>query len=258
MQFYKYHGTGNDFVLIDNRAEKISLSKIEIAAICARRFGVGADGLMLLQTKEGYDFQMLYYNSDGEESSMCGNGGRCIVRFAADLGLIKDSANFLAIDGAHKAQLGKGEVALEMIAVEEYQQLENACVLDTGSPHYVSYLPAVKTANIEKLGREIRNSAPYKAEGINVNFIEKLAANELFVRTYERGVENETYSCGTGVVAASLTDFLQNTESEKMRKIKTIGGNLEVRFDYENGSFFNIVLSGPAQFVFEGYWKEKP
>lgn len=252
MQFFKYHGTGNDFVLIDNRSGKYNLSKKAIAAICHRRFGVGADGLMLLQNKEAYDFEMVYYNADGGETSMCGNGGRCIVRFAYDLGIVKQEAYFIAIDGPHKAKVYPDKIALEMIDVNEFTQLDNACVLDTGSPHYVTYQSDLVNAKVDVLGSEIRNSEQYKADGINVNFIEKEADGTLFVRTFERGVEDETYSCGTGVVASSLSDFLKDTSTPNMRKVKTLGGALEVHFDYVNGGFENIVLSGPAQFVFKG------
>lgn len=253
-QFYKYHGTGNDFILIDNRNKAVNVSKKEIAALCHRRFGIGADGLMLLQEKAGFDFQMLYYNADGGETSMCGNGGRCIVQFAKDLGIIEDKAYFLAIDGTHRATIDNGKVALGMIPVKNYQQTSDACILDTGSPHYVTYRNSLKDFDVFREGAAVRNSPAYKAEGINVNFVEQIGANELFVRTFERGVEAETYSCGTGVVAASLADYLKHQDSPTMRKIKTLGGNLEVHFNYSDKEFDQIILKGPAQFVFKGEW----
>ncbi|MEX2590703.1 MAG: diaminopimelate epimerase [Chitinophagales bacterium] len=257
MQFFKYHGTGNDFILMDNRSGDKSVSRKEIADMCHRRFGIGADGLMLLQNKDGFDFEMIYYNSDGGESSMCGNGGRCIVQFAADLGIIDKAAHFLAIDGAHKAHINAEGVALEMIPVKQYEKQDNAWVLNTGSPHCVVYQKQLKDADIAGQGRKIRNSAPYKKEGINVNFIEAFTKNELYVRTYERGVEDETYSCGTGVVAASLADFLEDKTSDKWRILHTLGGKLKVAFDFEDNAFSNIVLSGPAEYVFKGEWKSK-
>lgn len=255
MQFFKYHGTGNDFILIDNRNGEISLSRKEIADMCHRRFGIGADGLMLLQKKAGFDFEMVYYNSDGGESTMCGNGGRCIVQFAADLGIIENEAHFYAIDGEHKATLNSESVSLEMIPVKQYEKEQGAWVMNTGSPHYITPVEQIKQINVADLGREIRNSPQFEKEGINVNFTEVLAPNELFVRTYERGVEDETYSCGTGVVAASLADFLDKPDSDKFRILNTLGGKLRVEFDFENKVFSNIVLTGPAQFVYKGEWK---
>ncbi len=254
--FYKYQGTGNDFVLIDQTKEvfltRDDVSKIEL--LCNRKFGIGADGLILLQKKEGYDFEMIYFNADGRESSMCGNGGRCIVAFAQQLGLIKDACHFLAIDGPHDARVSKDDwVELKMSDVLGIEQGEDYFILDTGSPHYIVFVEDVDDINIAETGAAIRYSTRFRKEGINVNFVENQKTN-LFVATYERGVEDETLSCGTGVTAAALAYALNKNVFEKSIPIKTKGGALEIKFEYNESQkhFYNIWLCGPAQFVFEG------
>jgi diaminopimelate epimerase len=249
---YKYQGTGNDFVLLDNREKNISLTTEHIKWLCNRRFGIGADGLILLELEPGIDFKMVYFNSDGNESSMCGNGGRCITAFAKYLGIINSEAKFLAIDGIHEAKIDTDLVSLKMNDVRQVEVGENYFYLNTGSPHYVKFVNNLEEFNVFKEGKKIRNNDRFIFEGTNVNFIEKID-NELFVRTYERGVENETLSCGTGVTAAALVAALKGVSTDKNNcGIKTLGGHLNVKFDkvLEN-TFYNIWLQGPATFIFK-------
>ncbi len=254
MDFYKYQGTGNDFIIIDNRALIFNRAdNTLVAKLCDRRFGIGADGLMLLQTKEGFDFEMVYYNSDGKESSMCGNGGRCIVEFARTLGLVNENAHFVAIDGEHEAIVKQGFITLKMKDVNGIELNSEFSFLNTGSPHYVKFIDDVATYNVGEEGEKIRNSNRFKNDGTNVNFIEKQDDN-LFVRTYERGVEAETFSCGTGVTAAALVAAIKNISTAlNYCDIKTLGGNLKVKFKkHADNSFTDIWLQGPATFVFKG------
>ena len=254
INFLKYQGTGNDFIIIDNRKMKFDRKHSALVArLCDRRFGIGADGLMLLQKVQGYDFEMVYYNSDGKESSMCGNGGRCIVEYAKTLGLVKDKAFFLAIDGEHEALVKQGFISLKMNNVSKIEMGSNYCYLNTGSPHYVAFVHNVEQYDVFGKGREIRNNDRFKAEGTNVNFIEK-KYNELFVRTYERGVEEETYSCGTGVTAAALVASLKNVATaDDFCEMITKGGKLTVKFKkHKDNSFTDVWLEGPAAFVFKG------
>lgn len=252
--FYKYQGTGNDFVILDNRQLQFDhTDHALVARLCDRRFGIGGDGLMLLQDKKGFDFEMVYYNSDGNESSMCGNGGRCIVEFARSLGVVKDKAHFIAIDGEHTAQIKPGFISLKMNDVPQVELNAEFSFLNTGSPHYVAFVNDIKNYNVFEEGKKIRNNNRFKTEGTNVNFVEK-HYNDLFVRTYERGVENETYSCGTGVTAAALVASVKEiATASDYCSIKTLGGNLLVKFrKHNNNSFTDIWLEGPATFVFKG------
>lgn len=254
IQFYKYQGTGNDFVIIDNRNGHLdALSTAQVARLCDRRFGIGGDGLMLLNTRAGYDFEMKYYNSDGRESSMCGNGGRCLVKFAYDLGMIKTTYRFLAIDGEHEAEVDiDGTVALKMNDVNDVKQQRNGqFVLNTGSPHFIEFSQDVMNMDVFSKGRRIRNSPEFAKEGINVNFVEQTAEDRITVRTYERGVEDETFSCGTGVTAAALVCF-HNDNGFNRVEVKTRGGNLSVEYDKIGNSYKDIWLNGPAEKVFEG------
>ncbi|RPD51509.1 diaminopimelate epimerase [Paracnuella aquatica] len=254
INFYKYQGTGNDFVILDNRnGEYSSLSKKQVQAICQRRFGVGADGLMMLNAHAEYDFEMKYYNADGGESTMCGNGGRCLVKFAYDRGIIKTVYRFLAVDGPHEASVDlDGSVSLKMVDVSGMQQQSGSFVLNTGSPHFVQFSSNVMAEDVAKRGREIRNSPPFVAEGINVNFVEQTEDSyRIKVRTYERGVEDETYSCGTGVTAAALVCY-HNDNGFNRVEIDTLGGRLSVDYDKVGDSFQNIWLTGPAVQVFQG------
>ena len=249
---YKYQGTGNDFVLLDNRDNSILLSTEQIKWLCDRRFGVGADGLMLLELAPNVDFKMVYYNGDGNESSMCGNGGRCITAFAKHIGVIENEAKFIAIDGLHEAKISEDWVSLKMNDVRKIEVGNDYFYLNTGSPHYVKFVSDVESLDVYAEGKKIRYNTRFEAEGTNVNFIEK-KENELFVRTYERGVENETLSCGTGVTAAALVAAIGGVSTTKNNcVIKTLGGNLNVKFEkvLEN-TFYNIWLEGPAAFVFK-------
>ncbi len=254
LNFHKYQGTGNDFIIIDDRELKFDTTdNALVAKLCDRRFGIGADGLMLLRSKAGYDFEMVYYNSDGNESSMCGNGGRCIVEFARTLNLVGDKANFIAIDGGHEALVKLGFIKLKMKDVNTVETNRDFYFLNTGSPHYVAFVDEVETYNVFEEGKKIRYNERFKAEGTNVNFIEK-QGDYLFVRTYERGVEGETFSCGTGVTAAAIVAALNNPFSATNQcAIRTLGGDLSVTFDRsQNDSFTNVWLEGPATFVFKG------
>lgn len=252
--FYKYEGTGNDFILFDDRDNTFDHTDPKlIAHLCDRRFGIGADGLMLLRLKQGYDFEMVYFNSDGNPSSMCGNGGRCISRFALDIGAVKKhEVNFLAIDGAHTAIIGPETVKLKMNDVSGIETGSDFFYLSTGSPHYVKFMNDVPTMNVVSEGRKIRNSERFAKEGTNVNFA-WLNNVGIFVRTYERGVEDETLSCGTGVTASALAAALLEVASTPEKcLVSTRGGNLSVHFKRDGNNFSNIWLEGPATFVFKG------
>jgi len=251
MEFYKYQGTGNDFVMIDNRSgEWNDLSIKNIQKLCDRRFGIGADGLIKINTKEGVDFEVDYYNSDGSKS-FCGNGARCSVAFAHFLSIFKNNKTvFTAIDGLHQAEINDDIVKLKMGNVKDINIDGNDSVLDTGSPHYVKYVQDIANFNVFAEGNSIRNSENYKEKGINVNFVENISDDEIFVRTYERGVEDETFSCGTGVTASALT-FLQKSNLTSV-KVKTLGGDLKVYAEKSGDSFCEIWLEGPAKQVFKG------
>lgn len=254
IHFYKYQGTGNDFVILDNRDGRYdALTTEQVRHLCHRRFGIGADGLMLLNSHADLDFEMKYYNADGGESTMCGNGGRCLVKFAYDKGLVKTTYRFLAIDGPHEASVGlDGIVALKMVDVPSIQKRNGHYILNTGSPHYIAFSQDVMREDVRRKGREIRYSEAFKNEGINVNFVEHTSdRDEIIVRTYERGVEDETFSCGTGVTAAALVCY-HNDNGFNRVELKTLGGHLSVDYDKHGLSFNNIWLNGPAVSVFEG------
>ena len=250
--FFKYQGTGNDFVLINNHRLSFPKENHElIREICDRRFGIGADGLMLLEETPGYDFKMVYYNADGNESTMCGNGGRCIAAFANQLGIVKDKGKFMAIDGVHDFTIDKDNVHLRMIDVAEIKMDKNDYVLFTGSPHYVSFRTALSQINILEEAQKVRYNDTFKEKGINVNFVE-IKEDNVSMRTYERGVEDETLSCGTGTVAVALCVAHIRNQSAGQINIKTPGGILSVAFmKYEN-KYTDIWLIGAANFVFSG------
>jgi diaminopimelate epimerase len=252
--FHKYQGTGNDFVIIDQR-EKQYLKRTDqtlIERLCDRRFGIGADGLMLLQNKDDFDFEMVYFNSDGRESSMCGNGGRCLTAFAHSLGVFSRECRFWAIDGAHDALVREdGWVELKMIDVKQIERGSDFFYLDTGSPHYVTFTDSLHELDVFQAGRAIRYSDRFRAEGTNVNFVQP-EAEGISVATYERGVEGETLSCGTGVTAAAIAYHLQSGNGVERVPIKVKGGQLEVRFRAEPDGFRQIWLCGPAEMVFTG------
>jgi diaminopimelate epimerase len=253
--FYKYQGTGNDFVLIDNRKKMISKEQTGLVKrLCDRRFGIGADGLILLESHDDYDFEMVYFNADGNESSMCGNGGRCVSAFASYLGLVKDHCRFLAIDGEHEAVIKKDDwVELKMMDVKNIEIGEDYFLMDTGSPHYIIFVEDIDDINVVENGQAIRYSKRFKEEGVNVNFVES-TNDKIIVATYERGVEDETLSCGTGVTAAAISHYLRKPSADRSEiQIESKGGNLLVRLNPndENG-FKNIWLCGKAEQVFKG------
>ncbi|MEZ4830234.1 MAG: diaminopimelate epimerase [Bacteroidia bacterium] len=257
LPFYKYQGTGNDFVMVDNREGLFSrvFSQQQIAFICDRRFGIGADGFILLSPSETGDFQMIYYNSDGRESTMCGNGGRCLVAFARDLGLEKETYTFDAVDGLHHATVSAGIVSLEMIRPHGLRKIEDSVFwLDTGSPHFVSFNDQpVAEINVFAEGRKIRYSEPFaSAGGTNVNFANILSPQKLRVRTYERGVEDETLSCGTGVTACAYAYLSAQGGSDGKIIVETQGGTLSVEVQNAGTPSERVLLQGPATFVFRG------
>jgi diaminopimelate epimerase len=253
ISFFKYQGTGNDFVMVDDRDLRFPVSKELVASICHRRFGVGSDGLILLQNADGYDFRMVYFNADGGEGSMCGNGGRCVVRFANDLGLFSDKTTFIAVDGEHEATVSGDIIRLKMSNVQGVEEYEEYDFMNTGSPHYVTYVDHIEETDVVNIGSEIRYGSEYGPKGgTNVNFVEVIEDNHLSVRTYERGVEDETFSCGTGVTACALSAHIRKGWESPV-KVETIGGSLEVAYRATGpGKFEDIYLIGPAVRVFRG------
>ncbi len=255
VSFYKYQGAGNDFIMIDNRT--LQLPRIDTDRYrkwCDRKFGIGADGIIFIQEADGYDFEMVYYNADGSEGSMCGNGGRCAVRFAHQLGIIEDKTRFLAVDGDHEASLlPQRWVSLGMNDVDEIKQADGGYFLNTGSPHHVAWVKDLKTYDVAAEGHKIRWQERYQPGGTNVNFVAVNASAQLEVRTFERGVEAETLACGTGVTACALVWAHDYQKSGKQEiNVQTLGGLLRVKFEAESGRFYNIFLEGPAEMVFKG------
>ncbi|MGB0404408.1 MAG: diaminopimelate epimerase [Salibacteraceae bacterium] len=255
MNFWKYQGAGNDFVMVDDREELFDIENFEtIERICDRRFGIGADGLILLRNSKSdlAQLEMVYFNSDGRQSSMCGNGGRCFAAFALHLGLVKNKFTFLAIDGPHEADFIGDLVNLKMIDVETIEKIGDDYFLDTGSPHYVSRCFDIENLDLLDKAKNIRFNDRFKNEGTNVNFVE-YKADYLDVRTYERGVEDETLACGTGVTAVALVaDILNRNTSGNKSRIKVRGGELEVSYEKRKTGYKNIWLKGPAEMVFKG------
>ena len=253
IEFFKYQGAGNDFVMIDNRDLNFPKTNNKLVEkLCDRRFGIGGDGLILLENDDNYDFRMIYYNADGYEGTMCGNGGRCCVAFAKQLNVISNSTKFIAVDGEHNATIEDGLVNLRMSDVDFVAENEDHYFLDTGSPHHVEFTNDVAKINVQERGSEIRNGAPYFEEGTNVNFAENLGNNTIKVRTYERGVEGETLACGTGVTAVAISAYKEGLINGNSVKLNVEGGKLEVSFEETENGFENIYLKGPAELVFEG------
>lgn len=252
--FYKYQGTGNDFVMIDNRDLHFSKKDANlIEKLCDRRFGIGADGLILLENDESTDFRMVYYNSDGNESSMCGNGGRCLVAFAKQLGIIESETTFMATDGLHFATINDaGIVSLQMKDVDEVQEHKTHVFLNTGSPHHVQMVEDLHIFDVRNEGAKIRYGNLYGAAGSNVNFVSQTDEDKFRLRTYERGVEDETLSCGTGATAVAIAMRATGKTNSSIIELQVEGGNLEVSFTEKNGIFSHVFLKGPATFVFEG------
>lgn len=258
IRFYKFEGTGNDFIMLDGRETDYSfLTQAVIEKLCNRHFGIGADGLIILQPSANAHFHMVYYNSDGRLSSMCGNGGRCIVAFANHLGLISNKATFSAPDGMHESIIHFVEghtwdISLKMINVEGFEQIGDDYYLNTGSPHYVRFKNNVDGVNVVDEGRNVRYNSRFAAQGTNVNFV-SATGNGIDVRTYERGVEDETLSCGTGVTAAAIAAYLKGVpNTDNTYNVQTTGGNLRVHFNHVNNLFTDVWLSGPVRFVFDG------
>lgn len=252
LKFSKYQGTGNDFVMIDNRNGIFEDNQFDlIGKLCDRKFGIGSDGLILIEDHSDYDFEMIYINPDGSKS-LCGNGSRCAVMFAHDLGIIKHETTFLTIEGPLKAIIVKELVHLGMPDVTTIESTQDQDIfLNTGSPHYVRFVENVKLYDVLQNGKRIRESDEFMPDGTNVNFVQLKDNGKIFVRTFERGVENETLSCGTGVTASALAAGKNNKNGEV--DITTLGGNLTVRFEQvQDGVFKNIFLIGPAVKVFEG------
>lgn len=255
IKFFKYHGTGNDFVMINQfDAPEFDLNAVQIKHICDRRFGVGADGLILIRKDETQDFKMVYFNSDGHQSSMCGNGGRCIVKFAHDLGFIDKNCSFTAIDGVHKGEINNGLVKIDMKDVDLVEREEEDCIMDTGSPHYVFETTEELSIEAFKIKAiSIRNSERFRENGINVNAFIQLDRNYIKGLTYERGVEDITFSCGTGVVAMAIAYIIGLAKPGDYKvKIDNLGGALSVELTYRHDEFMNVFLIGPATKVFEG------
>lgn len=256
LEFYKYQGTGNDFIMIDNRQEVLSKNNTNlIRFLCDRKFGIGADGLILLENSEapGDDFKMVYFNADGRESSMCGNGGRCIVAFANYLGIVKEKAAFTAIDGFHEATIINELVGLKMMNVTGVEKKAEAMFVNTGSPHHVIFSNEVEDLDLKKEGAAIRYSEDYKSlGGTNVNFAKAIDKVTFKVRTYERGVEDETLSCGTGVTAVALASYVSGKTEATTVHLETPGGALAVAFEPTEAGFKEIWLTGPAKQVFKG------
>lgn len=252
--FYKYQGTGNDFIMLDNFSgafDELTISAIQ--HLCDRKFGIGADGLIKLNAHESFDFEMDYYNADGSKS-FCGNGARCSVAFARFLGKINAETRFLAIDGEHQAFEKNRRIHLKMNDVSDFELSKNDYILHTGSPHFIHFTPENNSFDIVEFGKEIRYSDRFKKDGINVNSTELIDSHTIDVRTYERGVEDETLSCGTGVTAAALALAVKtDLHGEQNIRIHTRGGELAVSFERSNEkSFSNIYLIGPAVNVFKG------
>lgn len=251
--FYKYQGTGNDFIIIDNRSSQFNKNNTkQVSALCDRRFGIGADGLILLENDNEVDFKMIYYNSDGNESTMCGNGGRCITAFARKLGIITKDAVFRAIDGLHQSKIEGDKVFLQMQDVDSITMDESYVFLDTGSPHHVTLVSDLDKLNVKSEGASIRYSEQYGKQGCNVNFVQKVNDSLFKVRTYERGVEDETLSCGTGVTAVAIAmNAMKETKNDHI-ELNTPGGSLSVRFSKSNDRYEDVWLIGPATYVYKG------
>lgn len=252
IEFYKYQGTGNDFVMIDNRSQRLDRRDKSIAQkLCDRKFGIGSDGLILIQNHDKYDFEMIFFNPDGSQS-MCGNGSRCAVKFAQFLGIIGNQTTFLSTDGVHEAFIEEDVVRLSMQDVpnSEINTFPEHFTINTGSPHYVIFASNIKQKDVKEEGASIRYKEEFTKDGINVNFVEKQSESKILVRTYERGVENETLSCGTGVTACAIAHVLHGGASPV--QIETLGGQLNVEFELENDSATKVWLTGPAKNVFKG------
>ena len=257
LEFYKYQGTGNDFVMIDNRSEFFPKENVQLVArLCDRRFGIGGDGLILLENDTATDFKMVYYNSDGNQGSMCGNGGRCAVAFAKKLKVIENNCTFIATDGLHHASVANnGIVSLQMIDVTNIKKESNYTFMNTGSPHHVQMVEDLEHYNVKENGAALRYGSLYGKEGSNINFVKKISEDTFSLRTYERGVEDETLACGTGATAVAIAMNATGQTNASSIKLNVEGGKLAVSFDKMGDVFTNVFLTGPAEFVFKGVIK---
>lgn len=252
MQFNKYQGSGNDFIIIDNRKGVFDPDDSElIIRLCNRRFGIGADGLILISDHMDYDFEMQYFNADGFESTMCGNGGRCSADFAIKEGIAGRTMRFKAIDGTHKAISEEGIIRLQMNDVRDPGKIDNNYFINTGSPHYIIFRDDVRNMDVDTEGKKIRWSEEFAPGGTNVNFVQREESG-IYVRTFERGVEAETLSCGTGVTASAIATVISGHFDTGTVNVRTRGGDLSVSMKVSEKNINDIWLSGPATFVFKG------
>ena len=257
VNFFKYQATGNDFIVINNFDKIFNKNDTKlIARLCDRRFGIGADGLILLESSSDFDFKMIYFNPDGRESSMCGNGGRCIVAFARRLRIIKDTTIFTAIDGPHEAKIEASQISLKMQDVKSIENKAGGIILDTGSPHYVSICKDLDNLNVQIEGAKIRNTSLFLDEGINVNFVDPIDSKNFAMRTFERGVEGETLSCGTGATAVAIAMHASQKTNSNCITLQTQGGDLEVQFRSKDLSYFDVWLRGSVRYVYEGTFED--
>ncbi|MFA5189708.1 MAG: diaminopimelate epimerase [Verrucomicrobiia bacterium] len=263
LRFTKMNGAGNDFVMLDNRDLKLHLTTAQIAKLCDRHRGVGADGLLLVKpcANGKADFQMHYFNADGSEAEMCGNGARCFARFVQKLGWQKPTVSFETLAGVIHAEYDGALVRLGMSAPRGLRLHDKVKTshgelavssINTGVPHAVVFVENADQAMVEPLGRELRHHDHFKPRGTNVNFVQPLDAHSIRVRTYERGVEGETLACGTGVCASAIISHLVHFTHAPV-KVRVQGGDtLEVGFKAQGNEIHDVTLKGPADFVFEG------
>ncbi|MGP1515086.1 MAG: diaminopimelate epimerase [Bacteroidales bacterium] len=259
IHFYKYHGAGNDFIIIDGRKVNIELSKQQVSKLCNRHYGIGADGIIILSNTPLADFRMQFFNPDGTTDMMCGNGGRCIVMFAKHIGILRNNVfSFLAPDGIHFARvIDSVNVALKMVNTNKVKIFEDGIWIDSGTSHFVTFVKNINKVDVFKKGKKLRNEERFeKYNGANINFAEQLGNKELVIRTYEKGVENETLSCGTGMVASALAYAIKDgwEDGKHLVKVHTHNENLTVEFNKEINTFNNVILTGNAIRVFEGYF----
>jgi len=250
--FNKYHGAGNDFIIIDNRKHIIDPKDRELVKyLCDRHRGIGSDGLILVYEHDEHDFEMKYYNSDGMQGSMCGNGGRCAAAYAEKSGITREKNTFMASDGLHYSKTSGKMISISIRDTAPPSYIRGNHFINTGSPHYIVYVSDHREVDVVLQGRELRNSEIFAPDGTNVNFVEQKDEG-IYVRTYERGVEDETLSCGTGVTAAAISSQWDKGEGSYKVKVNTPGGVLSVSFELRKTLITNICLSGPAEFVFSG------
>ncbi|MDR3112418.1 MAG: diaminopimelate epimerase [Elusimicrobiota bacterium] len=264
IDFSKLSAAGNDFVLIDNRNSKISAQNYQniTKKLCDRKYAIGADGLIFLEKSENADFKMKYFNSDGSHASMCGNGGRSVAKFAYVLGAAREEMVFETDAGIVNAEIFPNDrVKLSLyepknlkrdLKITVYEKEFNIDFIDTGVPHAVIFADDIEKIDVVKYGRFLRHHSNFAPDGTNVDFVQVLAGNTLLVRTYERGVEDETLACGTGITACGIISVLKNLAVSPVKIIARGGDNLEVSLETDNKKVKNVTLEGPAVVTFEG------